>query len=279
MLVSILNGRFFSAMARQTPLLGKAPHGRYRAQTADGANAELGHAIFPIVTQEPSGVFVPIGTGFFIAENGVFVTAAHVVEAVLEKNGNATGPFGLFQFLPDGHYYVRQIHRATRHLVADVAVGVAMPMHHNETGKPMPNKILTIASNPPPVGSAVCTYAYPKTIIEPGKPQVVRFEPGFYDGILVEHFPHGRDQVLLPGACFRTSMVVHGGASGGPVVGPSGTAFAINSTGFDDDTISYVSCVSQVLDLAIPGVILPGNATPQSVTVRQLRDRGFVRSR
>ena len=263
-------------MAPQTPLLGKAPRDRYHAQTADGANAELGHAIFPIVTQEPSGVFVPVGTGFFIAENGVFVTAAHVVEAVLDQNGNPAGPFGLFQFLPDGHYYVRQIHRATRHLVADVAVGVAMPTHHNETGKPMPNKILTIASSPPPVGSVVCTYAYPKTIIEPGKPQVVRFEPGFYDGILVEHFPHGRDRVLLQGACFRTSIVVHSSTSGGPVIGPSGTAFAINSTGFDDDTVSYVSCISQVLDLTIPGVILPGNKTAQTVTVRELRDRGFV---
>jgi hypothetical protein len=263
-------------MTQKNQLLGKAPHRRYRAHTADGANADLTHAIFPIVTQERSGLFVSIGTGFFIAKNGVFVTAAHVVEAVLDRDGNPTGPFGLFQFLPNNNYSVRQIHRTTCHLVADIAVGVAMPMHHKDTGKPMPNRSLTIASNPPAIGSTVCTYAYPKTTIEPGKPQVVRFEPGFYDGIVVEHFPYGRDQVLLRGACFRTSMVIHSGASGGPVVGPGGTVFGVNSTGFDDKTISFVSCISQILDLAIPGVILPGSPTARSVTVRELRDRGFV---
>jgi V8-like Glu-specific endopeptidase len=35
------------------------------------------HAIVPIVTQQQEGLFVAIGTGFFVAENGV-VTAAHV---------------------------------------------------------------------------------------------------------------------------------------------------------------------------------------------------------
>src|SRR5688572_12506556 len=123
-------------------LFGQAPRGLYRAKAADGNPADPGLAIFPIVTQEPNGVFEFIGAGFFIAENGVFVTAAHVVEAVLDSSGNPTGPFGLFQFLPGGQYYVRPIHRATLHSLADLAVGVATPMHHKTTGKPMPNKVL-----------------------------------------------------------------------------------------------------------------------------------------
>jgi hypothetical protein len=266
-------------VTRLQPHKGQAPRGRYAAKTADGAETDLGHAIFPIVTQRDDGVFVAIGTGFFIAENGLFVTAAHVVEAVLDEQGNVTGPFGMFQFLPGGHFYVRLIHRATRHLVADVAVGVATPMHHKITGNPMPNKILTLAKEPPAIGSIVCTYAYPKTIIEPGKPQVVRFEPGFFDGNLIEHLPQGRDRVILPGPCFRTSMVIHGGASGGPVLGPNGTVFAVNSTGFEDDDLSFVSCISEVLDLAIPDVVLSDGPNPRSVTVRELRSKGFVFSR
>jgi hypothetical protein len=74
-------------------------------------------------------------------------------------------------------------------------------------------------------------------------------------------------------------MVIHGGASGGPVVGPSGTVFAVNSTGFDADELSYVSCISVVLDLAIPGVVLPGSETPRSTTLRELVKSGFVLSR
>lgn len=266
-------------MARPSSLFGKALRGQYYAQTGDGADTNPSEAIFPILTQQNDGLFVAIGTGFFIAENGVFVTAAHVGQAVLDEHGNATGPFGLFQFLPPNQYYVRPIHRVTRHLVADIAVGVAAPMHHNTTGAPMPNKILTLAAKPPLVGSNVCTYAYPKTVIEPGKPQVVRFEPGFFDGLLLEHLPSGRDTVILPGPCFRTSIVIHGGASGGPVVDANGTVFAVNSTGFEDDDLSYVSCISQVLDLAITGVALPGDPAPRTTTVRELRDRGFVLSR
>ena len=266
-------------MPRQPSLYGQTPPGRYSARTGDGTQADLGHAIFPIVTQQQDGLFVAIGTGFFVAENGIFVTAAHVVKAVLDEQGNATGPFGIFQFLPGGHYYVRSINRATRHLVADVAVGVATPMHHNTTGAPMPNKLLTLAASPPSVGSPVCTYAYPKTDVQPGTPQVVRFEPGFFDGLLLEHYPYGRDKVVLPGPCFRTTMVIHGGASGGPVVGPNGTVFAVNSTGFDDDELSYVSCISEVLDLAIPDVVLPGSPIPRSTTLRELREGGFVLSR
>jgi hypothetical protein len=56
--------------------------------------------------------------------------------------------FGLCQFLPGGQYHLRLIHRATRHLVADVAVGVAMPMHHKNSGTPMPNKVLALAAVP-----------------------------------------------------------------------------------------------------------------------------------
>jgi hypothetical protein len=55
-----------------------------------------------------------------------------------------------------------------------------------------------------------------------------------------------------------------------------GTVFAVNSTGYEDDIISYVSCISQILDLTIPQVALPGDAGPREVTVRELLDKGFV---
>lgn len=74
-------------------------------------------------------------------------------------------------------------------------------------------------------------------------------------------------------------MVIHGGASGGPVMGPNGTVFAVNSTGFADDGVSYVSCISEVLDLAIPGVVLPGSPLPRSTTLREMNDLGFVITR
>ena len=52
-------------------------------------------------------------------------------------------------------------------------------------------------------------------------------------------------------------MVIRGGASGGPVVGQNGRAFAVNSTGLEDDFVSFVSPVSEVLDLSLPGTWCP----------------------
>lgn len=266
-------------MKRRGPLKGQAPANLYRARSGDGKDIDLGYAIFPIVSQHENGTFVPIGTGFFVAEQGIFITAAHVVTAVLDQQGNATAPFGIFQFLPDGQYCIRQIHRATRHLVADVAVGVAIPMNHRTTGAPMPNNILQLSKCTPSLGSKVCTYAYPKTTVLSGTQQSINFQPGFFDGTLLQHFPQGRDRVILPGPCFETSIVIHGGASGGPVIGPNGAVFAINSTSIDEEPISYVSCISTVFDLEITDIKLPGDDYPRTTTLRELVDRGFVKAR
>lgn len=262
-------------MAKTRALIGETPYECFSVRE-DGVALDPNEAIFPIVTQDESGLFRLIGTGFFISQNGIFVTAKHVVTEMLDTKGDPTGPFGIFQFLPDNHYYLRPIHRATHHEIADVAVGVAWPMHLNETDQPLINKLLTLASKPPETGAKVSSYAYPNTTIDSGLPQVISFNPNFFDGQIVEHFPNGRDRAVLPGACFHTSMVIQGGASGGPVIGPGGTVFGINSTGFDDESISYVSCISDVLDLQLTGIRLPGEVVPRSVTPRELSSRGFI---
>jgi len=263
-------------MTTHRTLLGEAPKGLYRAQAGDGVVVEANEVVFPILRQEPSKDLHLVGTGFFIAENGIFVTAKHVVTSVFDTHGVPRQPLVVLQFGPGNTYYQRPVHRATHHAVADVAVGVAWPMRHNTTGQPLPNKLLRLSTTPPPIGEVVATYAYPKTTILHGTPQQVHLEPTFFEGRLVESFPDGRDRILLPGACFRTSMVIHGGASGGPVVGQNGRAFAVNSTGLEDDFVSFVSPVSEVLDLSLPGVVMPGASDARVVTMRELRDRGFV---
>jgi len=46
-------------------------------------------------------------------------------------------------------------------------------------------------------------------------------------------------------------MVIHHGASGGPVAGPSGRVFGINSTGFDGTEDFYISRIDEILLLEI----------------------------
>lgn len=152
----------------------------------------MSEAVFPIVKLESEGQFRLIGTGFFIAENGVFATAKHVLMDVFDEGDRQTHPISFIQFLPDNRYILRPVLRCTSNTIADVSVGVAAPGHHNTTGAPLPNKIVTLTVVPPIPGARVATYGYPKTVARESE---LHFFPAFYDGLMEEHFPDGRDKV------------------------------------------------------------------------------------
>jgi hypothetical protein len=257
-------------------LQGEAPSGALRAIAANGDIVNPDEAIFPIVAQAPDGRFRLVGTGFFIAENGVFATAKHVLLDVFDRKGTQTAAIGLVQFLPGDQYLLRPILRCVSHEIADVAVGIAAAATHKETGAPAPNKLLTLTVKQPKLGDPIATYAYPKTVFAGDRSQQMHFYPAYYEGRVEEYFASGRDRVLMPAPCFQTSMHVHGGASGGPVVGPDGAVFGINSTGYDGTDCSFVSSVTDILSLRIPGVITPRDTSGRGVSVQELAEEGFV---
>lgn len=257
-------------------LPGEALHTAFCAIDGNGETVNQNEVIFPLVAQEAGGRFRLIGTGFFIAENGLFASAKHVLLDVIDGKGNQTAAIGLIQFLPGDKYILRPILRCVSHDIADVAVGVAAAATHNETGTPLPNKLLRLTTEHPQVGKPVATYAYPKTVFSGDRPQRLHFYPAYFEGRIEAYFATGRDRVLMPAPCFQTSMHVHGGASGGPVVGSDGAAFGINSTGYDGTNCSFASCITNILTLRIPGVTTPRNTSGRGVSVQELAEEGFV---
>lgn len=263
-------------MAYRNRFRGDASADHIHVLTQDGKKGEPSHSIFPIVTQDRNGIFSAIGTGTFIAGNGICVTAAHVVEAVVDDDGNATGPLGLIQF-GEGHtYYIRPILRAARHPISDVAVGVPAEMTHNDTGEKLRSRVARLTSRVPEVGKPILTYAYPETEIRKGERQEIHFNARFVDGYVKEWLESGRDRVLLPGSCCRTSMVIHGGCSGGPVVGPDGMLFAVNSSSIGEERVSYVSWVESIKDISLDQVQLEAGSEPEAVTVGELARKGQI---
>jgi len=71
-------------------------------------------------------------------------------------------------------------------------------------------------------------------------------------------------------------MVLHAGASGGPVFDQRGKVFGINSTGFENDFISYVSCISSILELHIEGVPHPETKELTNFHIQELVERKVV---
>ena len=256
-------------------LKGVAPKGAYYAKDGNNNDTDRAHTIFPIIKHDAYSSISLIGTGFFIAENGILLTAKHVLMDVIDKNGVQNHAISLIQFI-DGSYVIRPILRCTSHEVADISVGIAAQMTNDKTKEPLKNKLLKLTPNFEELGSRVCTYAYPKSVVErsDGK-QELHFYPDFYEGHSEEHFPNGRDQVLLPGPCTQTSMYIHGGASGGPVFTEKGLVCGVNSTGYDDDALSFITPVKTIENLLLTGIKTPNNSTGQ-IRVKELINDKFI---
>jgi hypothetical protein len=256
-------------------LPGEAAPGRYEIRADDGAPAKANRGIFPIVRYDGDGHLHLIGTGFFISATGLFVTARHVLMDTFDSKGRERYPIGIVQFLPDNIYIQRPILRCAPHPIADVAVGVAAPMN-DPSGKPLTNPVLILNLVPPDLNSRVVTFAYPKHSNRiTNNVQLIDVRPTFYDGDITEYIPAGRDRVLLPAPCYRTSMIIDGGASGGPVFSRSGGVFGLNSTGIAGTDISFVSRINEIPELVVDDVQM-GTEPPRSVPVAEIARAGHI---
>lgn len=254
---------------------GEAPPGSIGASTGSGAPVDPKYAIGPIFKQVDSQ-WVLIGTGFFITIEGIFVTARHVLMDVIDTSGKHTRPIAIMQFTSDNTYAIRPILRFSAHGVADAAVGVTVPMRNNITNDILKSKACVLTSRRPAVGERACTFAYPNIVDEPGPPQKLHLFPAFYDGRIEEYYPEGRDRISLPAPCYRTSISIHGGASGGPVFDGAGHVFGINSTGFmGAPDISYVTQITDILPLIVSNVGVAGRSE-KDFSIHELAILGHV---
>jgi S1-C subfamily serine protease len=232
-------------------------------------------AIFPIIQASDSHPWLPIGTGFFISKNGLFATAKHVV---LDSAGHLLPDLaGIHLLRAKNAMIVRQAFKIVTHPRADVALGFLFDKHFAEEGVYTDNKLLRLTRDIPPIGSKVAAIAFPKTErVDSAQTYKILFKMAAMEGIMEQYHPDGRDTLMLPGRCFRTSMNILGGASGGPVVSGDGSVFGINSTGYESLPVSFISSVQDLFDLDVLEVRLPGRETQDRAKLQELIDLGLV---
>ena len=252
-------------------LRGETPHSQYTFEDETGTPVLGGEGVIPILERIDGQGYQFIGTGFFITSSGLFATAKHVLMVAHERGHS----IATWQLIPPNQWLIRPVDQLSFHDTADLAVGIARLAAHNETHELLINPACV---SPPehirwaPRYPLLPTPAQAQSFYQPDG-QTLSFQPGFYEGHISEHLPNGRDTVILPGPCYRTSMVIHHGASGGPVAGPSGRVFAVNSTGFDGTEDSYVSQIDGILCLSIT---MEGDNGVEEITVGQLAEQGVV---
>lgn len=218
---------------------------------ANGQPSDINQVVVPIIKGSDSSSITAVGTGFFVSSNGIFVSAKHVLMDAFDQHGNQKDFLHVIHFVGDNKMFIRPVIRFSAHDISDVAIGVCAPMKHVNTEKFLSNKVMTLCFDTPRPDIRIATYAFPRSTIIRGNPTNIHINPGYFDGVIKNYYPNGRDSYLLPGACVETTMHIHGGASGGPVFGPGGRVFGINSTGVDGTDISFVSLISCIKDMHI----------------------------
>ncbi len=241
--------------------------------TEDGKPTDGNRAIFPLCESDENNNLRFVGTAFFICTNGVFVTAKHVV--MDQRWEKPIDPLTAIQFI-EGSYILRPVLSISVNN-SDVAIGTLRTATHNQTGEQLTNPILTLTTKTPQHGSVVTTFAYPKSFVqERDSIRELHFNTSWHSGFVLEYLPGGRDKSMLPGPCYRTTMDIFHGASGGPVMNTNARVFGVNSTMYDGVQESYVSAIQSLGGLEIDDVMMPGESKPRRVTTNELIERGFI---
>ena len=264
------------AKTEKRPLGGEADPKRFHVTDASGEPVDIKEAVFPIFRRQANGDMKLIGTGFFLTNTGVFATARHVLRDAFDASGKQVRQVDIVHMLADGTLNHRPVSRFVQSNKADVAVGFPSPAVYRDTNKPLTNPVLRLTLKVPEAGEAVWTYAYPNTTVLNRDQIEVHMFPDYYSGEFVCQFPNGRDRGLLPHPCFQTSIMSHGGSSGGPVFDSQGRVFGINCTGMAGEQIAHSSRVHELLELPLRGTLGAEESIEQTFTIGELARKGQV---
>ena len=228
--------------------------------------------IFPIIKAlyYPDGTETHklIGTGFFLDESGMFLSARHVFQgdgsALDLEDANGFALYCAHAVNLERKFVLRHIDVEsikTRN-DSDIAAG---KVELNQFGRP--NEAITkkemeqtshlnfVSSEDVKEGTKIFTVAHPLTKVEHTKPGHVNIniESQAYEGTVTKHYPEKRDSGLLSWPCYETDMEIKGGASGGPVFisGSSGVVFAVNCTGTDPHMFSHVTSLAPLISQTV----------------------------
>lgn len=117
---------------------------QFKSADGNGIPCDPMEPIVPILKKLSEEQWQLIGTAFYITTNGIFLTARHVLDDVINQ-GAQTHPIAIFHFLHNKQYIIRPILRAFSKNHSDVSAGLAADIKNNLTGNLLENKILTLS--------------------------------------------------------------------------------------------------------------------------------------
>jgi hypothetical protein len=225
-----------------------------------------------------------IGTGFYISGDGLFVTARHVIDDILDGD-QQIAPLAIMHlwsesglFGPES-YLLRPIMQCWLGDGADVALGAAAQATNTTTGAALSHWSWPLSWEMPALGAPVATYAFPNhSIGHTATGQLFRFSPDLYPGGVLE-IGDFRDQLLVPYPYMHVGFQIHGAASGGPVGSNTAGVVGINCRFMDPSGPGVVAQIRCLQDAFLDDLILLGETAPRRVTFTDLVRAGAVTAR
>ena len=208
-------------------------------------------SIFPIFQRISDGTTLLAGTGLFVAPSGIFVSAAHVFEIDV----NIGDGFTILCVDSEGRIQELEIEKIKiRPEGKDIALGKVM-------SGDLQHPIVSIMESLPEVNEVMASAAYSYTLVHLPEKQ---------DGELIQrvrvrsHWEMGKvEEVAIdgfwqtPGPAFRSTILVEGRASGGPVLNSNGFVVGINSRGMappNDVPYSVATSIKGLGQLEFDGI-------------------------
>lgn len=230
-----------------------------RAVRGDGKDIDPRSGVVPIAKELSPGRLAIVGTGFYLTRYGLFGTAAHVLECLLDSNGEYRVPAYVIHNADENTVHLRRILQITKQERSDIAIGHAQNFSDRFPDDPLLNLRPHLMPITPPKGARLITYAYPENKIldftAPDATPIVASD--FYEGSLLA-VRSATENPLLPQAHFETSIEIRSGASGGPVfydgkiVGVNCRGWDFRGSEFEGDELSSVIPISEAFTLDVP---------------------------
>jgi hypothetical protein len=258
-------------------LPGTALPGTWRITNADMAEADGRLAIFAIVVRE-RGSLELLGTGFHLQPKGGFATAAHVAMTAQERLDAVPGSVGIARTFQSGKTRFLPIWKFFIHATADLAFGIPhAEFVDDSTGQIIKSKVLSLTDIAPDVGAAISTWAYPlhRLVEDDTMGRALQLQPNFYDGCLEKVYAERGPSAKLRPPYYRTSIHLHGGASGGPVLF-DGHVFGVASSSFGGaEDLAFVTTAWALLEIRVPTAIGETDGE-ETVTLGEMAARGQI---
>ncbi|SNS25223.1 Trypsin-like peptidase domain-containing protein [Azospirillum sp. RU38E] len=230
------------------------------------------NSVFPVLVLVGSD-FKLLGTAFSITDNGIYICARHVVNEISEQGGIPV----ICNFMDSNNYVMRPILNVVSHDIADICVLVGENMAHPQKGL-LKNHALKLKFSCQAMGKNIWTFSYPDSQIKQANGKTMMdFKPNIYRGTLEDFHSIGRDRVMLPFPCYRGTINLAGGTSGGPVFDDSSEGvFGVCLSSFSgQEDVSYYADIKLISTLLLPKCII-ADQPEKKVRVIDLINRGFI---